>query len=186
MPGVPDGGFRLPRAIAAPTNCVTADPCEALSDARAQQRAQAPSMVCRPEVGINLVSKGNSYAEYRDPSYLDDLLSSFSSAGLKWISLRVVWSVVEPHAMGRYDDTVARNIGRIIDRASSHDIDVMLDFHTLFGVAGDENWTYPRWAHAGPGGDQRGRFKSPEIRGLVGRMRRCNSTSSGSWRTSRP
>src|SRR5512132_2120517 len=157
MPGVSDGGFRVPHAIAAPSNCVTPGPCDIVVDVQAQRRGQDPSVAgCRAEVGVNLLSTGNSYAEYQDPSSLDDLLRSFWSAGLKWISLRVVWSVVEPNAMGRYDDTIARNIGRIIDRASGHDIDVMLDFHTLFGVAGDENWTYPRWAHAGPGGDQRG------------------------------
>ena len=111
---------------------------------------------CRAEVGVNLLSNDNTYGEYQDPSALDDLLASFSSAGLRWISLRVIWSVVEPDAMGQYDDIIARNIGRIIDRASSHDIDVMLDFHTLFGVAGHQNWTYPRWAYAGPAGDQKG------------------------------
>lgn len=111
---------------------------------------------CRAEVGVNLVSNGNTYAEYQDPLALDDLLASFSSAGLKWISVRGVWSVIEPEAMGRYDDTIARNIGRIIDRASAHDIDVMLDFHTLFGITDDQNWTYPQWAYAGPAGDQNG------------------------------
>ena len=123
---------------------------------QAQQRGTASVADCRAEVGVNLVSNGNTYTEYQGPLALDNLLASFSSAGLKWISVRTVWSVIEPEAMGRYDDTIARNIGRIIDRASGHDIDVMLDFHTLFGIADHQNWTYPQWAHAGPGGDQRG------------------------------
>ena len=125
---------------------------------RSSARKPRPCSVAAPRSGstFSATTIPDNYGEYQDPSALDDLLASLSSAGLKWISVRVIWSVVEPDAMGQYDDIITRNIGRIIDRASSHDIDVMLDFHTLFGVAGHQNWTYPQWAYAGPAGDQKG------------------------------
>src|SRR6266511_1168500 len=65
---------------------------------RSSARKPRPCSVAAPRSGstFSATTIPDNYGEYQDPSALDDLLASLSSAGLKWISVRVIWSVVEP------------------------------------------------------------------------------------------
>jgi hypothetical protein len=110
------------------------------------------SIAGMPKFGANLVSLGNAYTtnEYSDAS-LDQLFNALAAQGLRQISVRVIWQIMEP-TQGVYNATAIAALNRILSKATAHGFDAMLDFHTLF-TEGDQWWQAPLWlTHVAPQG----------------------------------
>jgi hypothetical protein len=76
------------------------------------------------------MSSGNAWAE--SDSVLKADFQRFADDGIKHISIRIMWSVMEPTSSG-LSRTALSNIKRVLTIADQYDIKVNLDFWTQFG-----------------------------------------------------
>jgi len=92
--------------------------------------------------GINYMSSGNQWTESN--ATLDADFARFSNDGIKHISARIMWSIMEP---SHYDDychlstTALNNYRRVLGEAAKYGIGVNVDFWTQFTYTlGKPSW----------------------------------------------
>jgi hypothetical protein len=97
--------------------------------------------------GINYLSSGNRWDD--TDSQLNNDLSRFAGDGIKHISVRLMWSVLEP---SHYDDyshlsqTYINNVKRVLQAAEDNGIKVNIDFWTQHGYTlGLPSWVGSYW-----------------------------------------
>ena len=93
--------------------------------------------------GINYLSAGNSFSE--SSTTLNTDFARFQRDGIKHISVRIVWSVLEPTYNSltcRLDSAVLSNYKRVLTIAQKFGISVNLDFWTHFQ---DVQWDMPEY-----------------------------------------
>ena len=96
------------------------------------------------QVGANIISVGNQYltAPYDDAN-IATLLSTLQTSRFRYISIRVIWSIMEP-TQGQYNQVALARLDKIMTEADRMGFGVMLDFHTLFNDR-DQSWQAPAW-----------------------------------------
>jgi endo-1,4-beta-mannosidase len=97
--------------------------------------------------GINYLSSGNRWDE--TDTQLNNDFSRYASDGIKHISVRLMWSVLEP---SYYDDyshlssTSINNVKRVLQAAEDNGIKVNIDFWTQHGYTlGLPSWVGNYW-----------------------------------------
>jgi hypothetical protein len=97
--------------------------------------------------GINYLSNGNKWAESN--SILDADFSRFANDGIKHISVRIMWSVMEPSHSDistNLDPTALSNIERVLTEANKYGIKLNLDFWSQHGYTlGLPTWVGSYW-----------------------------------------
>ena len=97
--------------------------------------------------GLNYLSSGNRWDETN--SQLNTDFSRYASDGIKHISVRLMWSVMEP---SYYDDyshlssTSLNNVKRVLQAAEDNGLKVNIDFWTQHGYTlGLPSWVESYW-----------------------------------------
>ncbi len=80
--------------------------------------------------GINYLSNGNAWTE--SDTTLNTDFTRFEQDGIKHLSIRMMWSVMEP-TNGTLSTTALNNLKRVLNAADAHGIKVNLDFWCQFG-----------------------------------------------------
>ena len=92
-------------------------------------------------VGINYLSAGNRFSD--SDSQLDADFSRFASDGVKHISMRLIWSQLEPtydEPGASLSESVLNNHKRVLAMAQKYGVGVNVDFWTHFQ---DAHWDMP-------------------------------------------
>jgi endo-1,4-beta-mannosidase len=97
--------------------------------------------------GLNYLSSGNRWDETN--SQLNTDFSRFASDGIKHISVRLMWSVMEPSYYADYShlsSTGLSNVKRVLQVAEDNGIKVNIDFWTQHGYTlGLPSWVQSYW-----------------------------------------
>jgi hypothetical protein len=99
------------------------------------------------EAGLNYLSAGNRFDD-SDSQLMADF-ARFANDGIKHISVRIMWSVLEPDYYDDYahlSSSALNNLKRVLQAAINNDIQVNLDFWTQFGYSlGKPSWVGDYW-----------------------------------------
>lgn len=92
------------------------------------------------------MSAGNRYADTN--TQLEQDFTRFANDGIKKISIRLMWSVLEPNynpSTCTLETSIINNYKRVLTIAQQHDIDVNIDFWTHFQ---DVHWDMPTYVNS--------------------------------------
>ncbi len=136
-------GYRQQTRTCTPTGC---SPTDGLGTSRCVNDTTC-GVTTGMITGINYLSNGNGWTESN--STLDADFSRFSNDGIKHISVRMMWSVMEPtHSDNstNLNPTALGNIKRVLTEANKYGIKVNLDFWTQHGsTLGLPSWVGSYW-----------------------------------------